>query len=167
MREQLPSFEGKLDMYADKLTLEEQRAELWGTFEQMPKTMDKITADVAPWNHPIGDDYEQSQFVFRERGATGFESDPRLKEIFVSLEYMIEEVIGKQKIDSKKMDMYKGTVKKWQVLDDKGFDREEIVKIQAAIRAPLPEELELYQEKHNRPMQLPITNVNVSAWRDD
>jgi len=27
------------------------------------------------------------------------------------------------------MDMYKGTVKKWQVLDDKVFDREEINKM--------------------------------------
>ena len=40
--------------------------------------------------------------------------------------------------------MYKGTVKKWQVLDDKTFDRDEVRKMQAAIRAPLPEELELY-----------------------
>ena len=48
--------------------------------------------------------------------------------------------------------MYKGTVKKWQVLDDDTFDREEIVKMQAAIRAPLPEELEMYQIKHDKPM---------------
>ena len=63
--------------------------------------------------------------------------------------------------------MYKGTVKKWQVLDDKTFDRDEVRKMQAAIRAPLPEELELYQIKHDKPMTLPINNANVSAWRDD
>ena len=40
--------------------------------------------------------------------------------------------------------MYNGTVKKWQVLDDHGFDREEVEKIQAAVKAPLPEELEMY-----------------------
>ena len=65
------------------------------------------------------------------------------------------------------MDVYKGTVKKWQVLDDAAFDREQIEKLQAAIRAPLPDELELYQEKHSRPMTLPINNTNVSAWRDE
>ena len=63
--------------------------------------------------------------------------------------------------------MYKGTPKKWQILDDKVFDRDQVEKLQAAARAPLPDELELWQEKHSKPMTLPITNVNVSAWRDD
>jgi len=65
------------------------------------------------------------------------------------------------------MKMYKGTVKKWQVLDDRAFDREEISKMQIAIRAPGPDELEMYQKKHDKPMQLPISNANVYAWRDD
>ena len=90
-----------------------------------------------------------------------------MKEIFVDLEFWIEEVIGKERIQTKQMKMYKGTVKKWQVLDDDTFDREEITKMQAAIRAPLPEELEMYQIKHDKPMQLPITNENVYKWRDD
>ena len=42
------------------------------------------------------------------------------------------------------MNMLKGTPKKWQVLDDEAFDREEIDKMQAAIRAPLAYELEMY-----------------------
>jgi hypothetical protein len=36
-----------------------------------------------------------------------------------------------------------------------------------AVQAPLPEELEMYKEKHNVPMQLPYTNENVTAWRDE
>ena len=80
---------------------------------------------------------------------------------------MIENVIGYNRIKDKKMDMLKGTPKKWQVLDDAAFDREEVTKMQAAIKAPLPEELEFYQEKHNKPMQLPVTNANVYEWRDD
>lgn len=63
--------------------------------------------------------------------------------------------------------MLKGTPKKWQILDDHTFDREEIEKIQAAVRAPLPDELDLWKEKHAKPMTLPINNTNVSAWRDD
>lgn len=35
------------------------------------------------------------------------------------------------------------------------------------MHAPLPEELEMYKEKHSVPMQLPFNNQNVRAWRDD
>ena len=35
------------------------------------------------------------------------------------------------------------------------------------MQAPLPEELEMYREKHNKPMQLPFNNANVTAWRDE
>jgi len=31
----------------------------------------------------------------------------------------------------------------------------------------MPEELEMYQQKHDVPMQLPINNANVSLWRDE
>lgn len=105
--------------------------------------------------------------MFRERGATGFEWDPRGREIFVNLEYMIEHKIAAERIETKKMDVYKGTPKKWQVLDDRYFTREEIEKVQIAIKAPLPEELEMYKEKHSKPMTLPINNKNVQAWRDE
>ena len=67
-----------------------------------------------------------------------------MKQIFLEFEYMIEEWLGKEQIETKQKQFYKGTVKKWQVLDDKGFDREEIEKMQAAIKAPGPEELEMY-----------------------
>jgi hypothetical protein len=32
--------------------------------------------------------------MWRERGATGFENDPIMRQIFIDLEYLIEEVIG-------------------------------------------------------------------------
>lgn len=63
--------------------------------------------------------------------------------------------------------MYKGTVKKWQVLDDEEHSPEQIEKIQSTIQAPLPEELEMYQEKHNKPMQLPFNDENARQWRDE
>ena len=64
------------------------------------------------------------------------------------------------------MDMYKGTVKKWQVLDDDANSREEVEKMQSSIKAPSPEELEMWEEQGKKPMVLPITNTNVSQWRD-
>jgi hypothetical protein len=39
--------------------------------------------------------------------------------------------------------------------------------MQAAVKAPLPDELEMYQLKHDKPMTLPINNANVSKWRDE
>ena len=39
--------------------------------------------------------------------------------------------------------------------------------MQAAIQAPLPEELEAFEEKHSAPMKLPFNNANATAWRDE
>lgn len=62
--------------------------------------------------------------------------------------------------------MYSGTVKKWQVLDGTTFNKEEVEKFQSSVKAPSPAELDLYEEKHDKPMALPYTNQNVSMWRD-
>lgn len=168
MREQIPSGSGKKPMFdQENMSVEERSEELWAAFEAQPKVMDVMARDYAPYHNDLDQDYFPRQFQWRERGFTGLENDPVMREIFIELEYIVENVIGYNRIKEKKMDMYKGTPKKWQVLDDKAFDREEVEKLQAAIRAPLPDELELWQDKHNKPMTLPITNKNVSAWRDD
>lgn len=90
-----------------------------------------------------------------------------MKSMFVDLEFWIENVIGADQIREKKVNMYKGTVKKWQILDDTAHPRDEIERIQAAVQAPLPEELEMYKEKHSVPQQLPFNNQNATAWRDE
>jgi hypothetical protein len=94
------------------------------------------------------------------------EWEPKLKSIFESFEYLVEEVIGEKRIREKKMEVYKGNVKKWQVLDDDANSREEVEKMQSAVKAPSPEELEMWDEQAKIPMILPITNANVSQWRD-
>ena len=76
-------------------------------------------------------------------------------------------MVAHKRIESKKMDVYKGQLKKWQILDDQGFDRDQIEKIQAAARAPGPDELEYLKETTKTTMTLPINNANVSKWRDD
>ena len=149
------------------MSVEERTSELWAAFEAQPKIMEVMAREYTPSQLDLTDDYDQKHWQFRERGAMAFDSDPIMREITLELEYMIEEVVGYNRIKDKKMKMLKGTPKKWQVLDDKAFDREEIEKMQAAIRAPLPDELEMYEAKHDRPLTLPITNANVSAWRDD
>merc|ERR1719345_278216 len=92
-----------------------------------------------------------------------------MRSIFVELEHWIENVIGAKQIHDKQIMFYKGTPKKWQILDDDmvGVERESIEQMQAAVQAPLPEELEMYQEKHSVPMQLPFSDANVAKWRDE
>lgn len=91
-----------------------------------------------------------------------------MKTIQNELEWLITDRIGSKQIAEGEVKMYKGTLKKWQILDDAVHDREEITKLQAAVQAPLPEELEMYKEKHDaRRMILPVTNESLRAWRDD
>ena len=49
--------------------------------------------------------------------------------MFVELEYWIEEVIGAPTIKKGKIKTYKGEPKKWQILDDAVFDRDQIAKL--------------------------------------
>ena len=105
--------------------------------------------------------------VYQDRDVVGVEGDARFRQVVVDLEMWVEDVIGKKQITEKKVNMYKGTVKKWQVLDDLEHDREEIVKMQKAVSAPEPEELEMYEEQGKIPMQLPFNNYNATQWRDE
>lgn len=41
------------------------------------------------------------------------ENSPRMKEMFVDLEYWIEDVYGLQRRTTKQVETYKGTTKKW------------------------------------------------------
>ena len=85
----------------------------------------------------------------------------------MELEYWIEEVIGEKRIREKKFPMYKGQVKKWQVLDDDAFDRDQVELMQAACQAPLPEELEMYRDRTPTHYIGVVNNENTRKWRDD
>jgi len=91
--------------------------------------MDRLSHDYCSYSNDLEQDYFPKQQLWRERGFSGFENDPIMREIFVELEYLIEEVIGYNRIHEKKMGMLKGTPKKWQILDDSCFDREEVEKL--------------------------------------
>ena len=99
----------------------------------------------------INHEYDVVNTQFWDREYSGIDSDARSKNTIVELEYLIEREFGAKRIADGKMKMYKGTVKKWQVLDDSEHDPEQIEKIQSTIQAPLPEELEMYKEKHDIP----------------
>ena len=78
-------------------------------------------------------------------------------------------MVAKKQIVEERVEAYKGTPKKWQILDDQVFDRDQIEKIQAACDAPTPEQLEAWEAKNhaNSFISSPFTNANVQAWRDD
>ena len=114
MREQLPSTDGKKLMFdQENMSVEERSAELWQAFETQPRIMDIMARDYAPYHWDLDQDYSPRQFQFRERGAFGCENDAIFREIIVELEYIIENVIGYNRIKDKKLNMLKGTPKKW------------------------------------------------------
>ena len=60
------------------------------------------------------------------------DADAHSRNVAVELEKMIEE-FGAENIETGKVNMYKGTVKKWQVLDDAEHEPDQIEKLQASI----------------------------------
>lgn len=139
---------------------------LWAEFENQKNVLRDDARDYSDYFGDYAHEYNPVQVQWRERGATGFLSDAKTRQIFADFEYWIEDVIGAKQIKEKKVHFYSGTPKKWQILEDDTYDREQVEKLQAAVQAPLPEELEMYVEKHSKPMQLPFNNANVTAWRD-
>ena len=101
-----------------------------------------------------------------EKDYSGIGNDWRSRATLEGCEYLIEEVFGKDRIQNKRFGMYKGNVKKWQVLDDDAHDRDQIEKIQASVQAPLPEELERYAEESTKDYIGVVNNENTRAWRD-
>lgn len=51
-----------------------------------------------------------------------------MKNMFIELEYWIEEVVGRQNRELGRVATMKGTPKKWQILDDT-YDRDQIEKL--------------------------------------
>ena len=131
---------------------EDARKAIWEEMEDQERFMVETRTDFAPGQCDFNDDYNQVQLAWNNRGVTGMENSPRMKEMFVELEYWIEEVIGKPQIESAKADAYKGQPKKWQVLDDACFSRVQIEAMQAAVDAPAPEQLEMWREKATLPI---------------
>ena len=63
-------------------------------------------------------------------------------------------------------DVYVGRTKIWQVVSDV-YGRDQVDKVQAAIGAPLQEQLDEWDhENSNKKLQLPINNETVHKMRD-
>ena len=63
--------------------------------------MKVMAHDYAPYQLDMDEEYDQKYWQFPERGAMAFNADPILREVTLELEYMIENVIGYNRIQSK------------------------------------------------------------------
>lgn len=75
--------------------------------------MDLIRIEFSPGTLDYDEVYNQENEAWRPRGATGFESNARMKNMFIELEYWIEEVVGRQNREFGRVATLKGTPKKW------------------------------------------------------
>lgn len=111
-----------------ELGSEALRDHLWSEWNKQADYFEEVRELISPGTLDLDDAYTQSNECWRPRGATGFESNDRMKNMYVELEYWIEEVVGRQNREAGRVATAKGTPKKWQILDDT-FDRDQIEKI--------------------------------------
>jgi hypothetical protein len=65
-----------------------------------------------------------------------------------------------------RINVYVGRTKTWQVLSDT-LPKDQIDKVQAAITAPLSDQLDEWEnENQNKHLQCPLNNENVHKFRD-
>ena len=106
------------------------RSELWKEFENRPQNMKIVDEDFAPNRNYERDAYNGIHILWNPRTVNGMDNSPRMKEMFVELENMIENNFGAERRAKKEVRAYKGTTKKWQVLDDAVYDKDQIEKLQ-------------------------------------
>lgn len=103
-----------MDNWKEK-TEEEKVAHLWGTFEEMSKDKEQMFIDRSGYLQP--DPYNQTQSLFEDRGFHGQQYMAQFHQQLLEFEELAKD-FAREKIETKKQRMYKGTVKKWQILDD-------------------------------------------------
>ena len=69
--------------------------------------------DSAGYHGDLEQEYRPREFLSFDREYSGLEGDYQSRQIMVETEYLIEEKFGKQQIEAGKVNMYKGTLKKW------------------------------------------------------
>ena len=92
---------------------DEMKNELWAAFGNQEDEMKSLRLDFAPGQQDYDDDYNQLNIMWNNRTLTGMDNDPRMKEMFVELEYWVEDVIGAKRVLESGVNTYKGQPKKW------------------------------------------------------
>jgi len=76
------------------LPREEQAAALWDCFAALPEEMELMRLEDQPWID-FDDVWKPVYFQFYERETSGIRNDRYTEQVYIELEYMIEEVIAK------------------------------------------------------------------------
>lgn len=105
---------------------DEMIKEMWADFEGAAERARLTARDFAPGHGDLDEEYNQVTYLVGgyEKDYTGLANDARSRQTLLEFEYWIENVIGEKRIREQKVKMYKGQVKKWQILDDNEHDRE-------------------------------------------
>ena len=86
---------------------------LWADWDMQAELTAGNRDLLGPGTADLEDIYNQENEFWRPRGATGFESNARMKNMFIELEYWIEEDVAIQNREAGKVASAKGTPKKW------------------------------------------------------
>lgn len=83
---------------------------MWSYFEGMQSHIAQTNRDEAPYHFNLDDDYNQVNHLIGgyDKDYSGMANDWRSRKTVEELEYMIEEVLGKDRIEGQKFKMYKG-----------------------------------------------------------
>ena len=116
-------IEEKVDSAPDSPEMIE---EMWAEFEGNAEMMRDTSNNFAQGHWDLDEEYNQVTFLVGgyEKDYSGIGNDWRMRKTLEECEYLIEDVLGKDRIENKRFKMIKGNVKKWQILDDEAHDRE-------------------------------------------
>ena len=104
--------EKKVDSAPDS---QEMIEEMWAEFEGNEAKMLDTHNNFAQGHWDLDEEYEQVTFLVGgyEKDYSGIANDWRLRKTLEECEMLIEDVLGKERIEKKTFKMYKGNVKKW------------------------------------------------------
>ena len=90
--------------------------EMWAEFEGNAEMMRDTRNNFAQGHWDLDEEYNQVTFLVGgyEKDYSGIGNDWRMRKTLEECEYLIEDVLGKDRIENKRFKMYKGNVKKWQ-----------------------------------------------------
>lgn len=98
---------------------------------------------------------------------------PSLRQFQLELEQSVRAVMA---LNQRRMvlPLHRGNPRSWLPVDDALYGKgktgvdwvEEAKKVQQKLGAPVPEQLEHWENTFHDPIPLPLTNENLSRWRD-
>lgn len=105
--------------------------------------------------------------------ATAVDFDPIQKQAMLEQEEQIRYMLARNQ-RRMVLPLYRGNPRHWMPVDNELYGKgkqgvkflEQAKKVQKALGDPMPEQLKYWEENFHDPIPLPLTNENLSRWRD-